>query len=416
MVDILAPSPGESVTEVTIQTWYVKSGDYVQREQRLADIETDKAVLELYAESAGVIQIIVTEGTTVEINTLIARIDTSAAAPADSPATVTPVATAPTPTAPPPATNTDKATNANNAYAKGVPSVSAQKMMDEKGLSSAQIEGTGRDGRITKADVIQQGAHLTAPNQTTTPPASPTIAPVAVNPLARNERREKMSKLRQTLAARLVSVKNETAMLTTFNEVDLTAIQQIRAKYKDKFKEKYGIGLGFMSFFTRACCEALKDFPAVNAFIDGDELIYHDYVDMGIAVSTDRGLMVPVVRNAESLSLAQIETQIAELAGKARNNKISISEMTGGTFTITNGGVFGSLMSTPILNPPQSGILGMHKIQDRPMVIDGKVEIRPMMYLALSYDHRVIDGKESVSFLVRVKDLLEDPSRMLLGI
>jgi 2-oxoglutarate dehydrogenase E2 component (dihydrolipoamide succinyltransferase) len=215
---------------------------------------------------------------------------------------------------------------------------------------------------------------------------------------------------------RLVSVKNETAMLTTFNEVDLTAIQQIRAKYKDKFKEKYGIGLGFMSFFTRACCEALKDFPAVNAFIDGDELIYHDYVDMGVAVSTDRGLMVPVVRNAESLSLAQIETQIGELAGKARNNKISISEMTGGTFTITNGGVFGSLMSTPILNPPQSGILGMHKIQDRPMVIDGKVEIRPMMYLALSYDHRVIDGKESVSFLVRVKDLLEDPSRMLLGI
>jgi len=412
MVDILAPSPGESVTEVTIQTWYVKSGDYVQREQRLADIETDKAVLELYAESAGAIQIIVTEGTTVDINTLIARIDTSAAAPAGSPATATatPVTTAPTPTAPPPATN------ANNTYATGVPSVSAQKMMDEKGLSSAQIEGTGRDGRITKADVI--GANVTPPPiaKTTAPPASPTTAPVAVNPLARNERREKMSKLRQTLAVRLVSVKNETAMLTTFNEVDLTAIQQIRAKYKDKFKEKYGIGLGFMSFFTRACCEALKDFPAVNAFIDGDELIYHDYVDMGVAVSTDRGLMVPVVRNAESLSLAQIETQIGELAGKARNNKISISEMTGGTFTITNGGVFGSLMSTPILNPPQSGILGMHKIQDRPMVIDGKVEIRPMMYLALSYDHRVIDGKESVSFLVRVKDLLEDPSRMLLGI
>jgi 2-oxoglutarate dehydrogenase E2 component (dihydrolipoamide succinyltransferase) len=416
MVDILAPSPGESVTEVTIQTWYVKSGDYVQREQRLADIETDKAVLELYAESAGTIQIIVAEGTTVDINTLIARIDTSAAAPAGSPATATatPVTTAPTPTAPPPATTT------NNTYATGVPSVSAQKMMDEKGLSPAQIQGTGRDGRITKADVIQQGANVTPPPaaQTTTPPASPTPAPapVAVNPLARNERREKMSKLRQTLASRLVSVKNETAMLTTFNEVDLTAIQQIRAKYKDKFKEKYGIGLGFMSFFTRACCEALKDFPAVNSFIDGDELIYHDYVDMGIAVSTDRGLMVPVVRNAESLSLAEIEIQIAELAGKARNNKISISEMTGGTFTITNGGVFGSLMSTPILNPPQSGILGMHKIQDRPMVIDGKVEIRPMMYLALSYDHRVIDGKESVSFLVRVKDLLEDPSRMLLGI
>lgn len=413
MVDILAPSPGESVTEVTIQTWYVKSGEYVQREQRLADIETDKAVLELYAESAGAIQIIVAEGTTVDINTLIARIDTSAAAPAGSPATApataTPVTTAPTPTAPP-------ATNANNTYATGVPSVSAQKMMDEKGLSSAQIEGTGRDGRITKADVI--GTNVTPPPtaKTTAPPASPTVAPASVNPLARNERREKMSKLRQTLAVRLVSVKNETAMLTTFNEVDLTAIQQIRAKYKDKFKEKYGIGLGFMSFFTRACCEALKDFPAVNAFIDGDELIYHDYVDMGVAVSTERGLMVPVVRNAESLSLAQIETQIGELAGKARNNKISISEMTGGTFTITNGGVFGSLMSTPILNPPQSGILGMHKIQDRPMVIDGKVEIRPMMYLALSYDHRVIDGKESVSFLVRVKDLLEDPSRMLLGI
>jgi 2-oxoglutarate dehydrogenase E2 component (dihydrolipoamide succinyltransferase) len=411
MVDILAPSPGESVTEVTIQTWYVKSGDYVQREQRLADIETDKAVLELYAESAGAIEIIVAEGTTVDINTLIARIDTSAAAPAGSPATApaTPSTVTPTPTAPPPATH------ANNTYATGVPSVSAQKLMDEKGLTSAQIEGTGRDGRITKADVIQQGANVTPPPVAKTTTAPPP-APVAVNPLARNERREKMSKLRQTLAARLVSVKNETAMLTTFNEVDLTAIQQIRAKYKDKFKDKYGIGLGFMSFFTRACCEALKDFPAVNAFIDGDELVYHDYVDMGIAVSTDRGLMVPVVRNAESLSLAEIELQIAELAGKARNNKISISEMTGGTFTITNGGVFGSLMSTPILNPPQSGILGMHKIQDRPMVIDGKVEIRPMMYLALSYDHRVIDGKESVSFLVRVKDLLEDPSRMLLGI
>jgi len=303
------------------------------------------------------------------------------------------------------------------SYAQGVPSPSAQKLAEDKGVPLANVAGTGRDGRITKTDVVQAlNQPAAAPAPVSKPAASAAAAPAASSAaFSREVRRVKMTQLRKTLAGRLVSVKNETAMLTTFNEVDMTNILALRKKYKDKFAEKHGVNLGFMSFFSKACAEALKEFPAVNAAIDGADFVYHDYVDMGIAVSTDRGLMVPVVRNVESLSLAEIEKEILRLADRARTGKITIEEMQGGTFTITNGGVFGSLLSTPILNPPQSGILGMHKTQERPVALDGQVVIRPMMYLALSYDHRIIDGKESVSFLVRVKEYLEDPSRLLLG-
>ena len=414
-LEVKAPSPGESVVEVEIGSWFVSDGQYVERDTRLAEILSDKASLDLYSEAAGQVKILHQAGQVVAIDTVIATIDTAAAggAPAAAapaaPATAAPAAAtaaaAPAPAASAPATPT---------YATGLPSPAAQKLMHETGI--ANVAGTGRDGRVTKADVIQQAQQAPpAPHA----PAAPAAKPPATAPAAafsRGEHREKMSKLRRTLAARLVAVKNETAMLTTFNEVDMGAILELRKKYKDSFKEKHDIGLGFMSFFSKACSEALREFPQVNAFIDGDDLVFHDYVDLGVAVSTDRGLMVPVIRNAESLGLAQIESRIAELAGRARQGRLSIDEMTGGTFTITNGGVFGSLMSTPILNPPQSAILGMHKIQERPMVVNGQVVVRPMMYLALSYDHRVIDGKESVSFLVRVKDYLEDPVRLLLGV
>jgi 2-oxoglutarate dehydrogenase E2 component (dihydrolipoamide succinyltransferase) len=399
MLEIKVPSPGEAVSEVMIEAWLQPDGTMVKMDDPLADLQSDKATLTVFAEKAGVLKILVPAGETVEIGRVIATIDPSAAPAVTAPATPAVSSNAPvaTPAASAPA----------SGHAVGLPSPAAQKLMAENNLPAAEVNGTGPGGRITKGDVLE-----TLKN----PPAAP-AKPAAAAPAFigdRTIRREKMTMLRKTLAARLVSVKNETAMLTTFNEVDLTVINDIRKKYKDTFKEKYGIGLGFMSFFTKACSLALKEFPAVNAQIDGEEIVYHNYVDMGIAVSTDRGLVVPVVRNAESLTLAQIEQGIADLAAKGRNGKLTIADMQGGTFTITNGGVFGSLMSTPILNPPQSAILGMHKIQERPMVINGQVVPRPMMYLALSYDHRIIDGKESVSFLVRVKEYLEDPFRMLL--
>jgi 2-oxoglutarate dehydrogenase E2 component (dihydrolipoamide succinyltransferase) len=413
MLEIKVPSPGESITEVTIESWLKKDGDYVQKDEPLADIQSDKATLTVYAESAGKLAIVAKAGDTIAVGTVIARIDTDAAPQAANGAPAKPEAK------PEPKTETkaEPAKAAATTYAAGVPSASAAKIMSEKGISPEVIEGSGKGGRITKADVVTQGAAAKAPAAQPAAQAKPaTAAPASVFTGERTVTRQKMTQLRKTLAARLVSVKNETAMLTTFNEADMTAILDLRKKYKDRFKEVHEVGLGFMSFFVKACCMAVADFPATNASIDGDELVYHNYVDMGIAVSTDRGLMVPVVRNAESKSLWDIEKEIAALAERARTGQITIAEMQGGTFTITNGGVFGSLMSTPILNPPQSAILGMHKIQERPVVLNGQVVVRPMMYLALSYDHRVIDGRESVSTLVRIKEYLEDPTRLLLAV
>jgi 2-oxoglutarate dehydrogenase E2 component (dihydrolipoamide succinyltransferase) len=421
VVEVKAPSPGESVTEVGISSWYVKNGDYVRRDDKVADIESDKAMLELYAEESGQVTLLASEGDTVSVGSVIFTLNTSAApsAAASTPAAATTTAAAsPSPT---PATTAAPA-SANTTYATGVPSPSADRILHEKGLTAQQVTGSGRDGRITKGDVLayspspSDGNGASAPKTAAPAASSAPTPPKTPGGGERVVRREKMSKLRQTLASRLVSVKQETAMLTTFNEVDMSAIMDTRKRYKDRFKEVHQVNLGFMSFFSKACAIALQEFKAVNASIDKDEIVYHDYVDMSIAVSTDRGLVVPVVRNVESLSLADIEAKIMELAERARINKISIDEMLGGTFTITNGGVFGSLMSTPILNPPQSAILGMHKIQERPMVINGQIVARPMMYLALSYDHRIVDGRESVSFLVRVKELLEDPIRLLLHV
>ena len=367
---------------------------------------------------------------------LPATIDTAGAAKAESKDNTAPKATEKAPAETPeaeaaPSTETPKAEaapsteapkqpvqkeastpEAKDSYASGTPSPAAEKILDEKNIAPADVQGTGRDGRITKNDAVQAQALAVAPSAPAQTPQNNT----PVQGGTRNEHREKMSTLRKTIAKRLVEAKNLTAMLTTFNEVDMTAVMEMRKKYKDAFKDKYGIGLGFMSIFTRAVCEAIKEFPAVNSKIEDTDLVYHDYVDMGIAVSTPRGLVVPVVRNVENMSLADIEKNIADLAGRARDNKLTIEEMTGGTFTITNGGVFGSLMSTPILNAPQSAILGMHNIVDRPVALNGQVVIRPMMYLALSYDHRVIDGRESVSFLVKIKQYIEDPMRLILEV
>jgi 2-oxoglutarate dehydrogenase E2 component (dihydrolipoamide succinyltransferase) len=306
------------------------------------------------------------------------------------------------------------AAKSETSYAAGHPSPAAAKIIDEKGMTPAQVQGTGVGGRITKEDAQKAEAAKQKPAEPKA--AVPSTPPVISNGQSRSERREKMSSLRRTIARRLVSVKNETAMLTTFNEVDMKPVMELRSRYKDKFKEKYGVGLGFMSFFTKAVCAALKEFPAVNASIDKDEVIYHDYCDISIAVSTPRGLVVPVIRNADRLSFDQIESEVVRLATRGRDGKLSIEEMTGGTFSITNGGVFGSMLSTPIINPPQSAILGMHNIVERPVVKNGEVVVRPVMYLALSYDHRIVDGRESVSFLVRVKEMLEDPGRLILGI
>jgi 2-oxoglutarate dehydrogenase E2 component (dihydrolipoamide succinyltransferase) len=413
MTEIKLPSPGESVTEVQISKWLKKDGDYVEKDEELAEIDSDKATLSLIAEASGVLKILVKEGDTVSVGTVACTIDTEAAAPAAKPEKAKqqqdPAPAQPAEKSSPkqnenaPAAN-EKKPAAKESYASGTPSVAAEKIMREQSVGTADVKPTGKDGRITKADVMESIRQKeTAPKATPAPSANG----------SRNERREKMTMLRKKIAQRLVAVKNETAMLTTFNEVDMTNIMNIRKQFKNNFAEKHGVSLGFMSFFTKAVTEALKSFPAVNARIEGDEIIYHDYADIGIAVSAPKGLMVPIIRNAEMLSMAQIESVILDLAGKARESKLSMEEMTGGTFTITNGGVFGSMMSTPIINPPQSAILGMHNIVERPMAVNGKVEIRPMMYVAVSYDHRIIDGKESVGFLVKVKQMLEEPVKML---
>ena len=419
-VDIKIPSPGESITEVEIGNWLKADGDYVEMDEPLCEIETDKATLPLPAETSGILKIVLQTGETAQVGDVLCTIE-----PSDAPAAVPtpkPVSTQPAPTpAPQPAT---APAPQPESYATRHPSPAANKLMAEQGVAATAVSGTGPGGRITKQDVVEQSTPpAPAPEVPSLPPASvPEVsapqAPPAVPVVsgARQVRRERMSRLRRKLSERLVAVKNETAMLTTFNEVDMQAIFNLRSAYKDHFEKKHGVRLGFMSFFVKACCEALLEFPAVNAQIAGEEMVSHDYVDMGIAVSAPKGLMVPVVRNAETLSLAQIESEIRRLAKRARDNVITPDEMNGGTFSITNGGVFGSMLSTPILNPPQSAILGMHNIVERPVAVNGAVVIRPIMYLALSYDHRIIDGRQSVSFLVRVKEYLETPARLVLGV
>jgi 2-oxoglutarate dehydrogenase E2 component (dihydrolipoamide succinyltransferase) len=402
IVEIKVPSPGESITEVQIARWLKKEGDVVEKDDELCEIDSDKATLTVNAEEAGQISILAKEGDTVKVGDIVCKIDTSVAPSLKAEKTETAAPTAkmvesakasPAPT--------PVADSKNDSYAKGTPAPAAKKLMEENKIPANVISGTGKDGRITKGDVLDLMAKG--------------FKPSSKEEITRDTDRQKMSSLRKKLAQRLVAVKNETAMLTTFNEVDMSAIMAIRAKYKDAFKEKYGVNVGFMSFFTKAVTEALQLFPAVNAMIDGEEIVYHKYCDIGIAVSAPKGLVVPVLRNAEAMSLADIENGIKNLAVKARENKITIDDMTGGTFTITNGGVFGSMMSTPIINPPQSAILGMHNVVERPVAINGEVKIRPIMYVALSYDHRIIDGRESVGFLVKVKEMLENPTKMLFG-
>ncbi|WP_127713938.1 2-oxoglutarate dehydrogenase complex dihydrolipoyllysine-residue succinyltransferase [Halobacteriovorax sp. HLS] len=404
-IEIKIPSIGESITEVTLAAWVKADGDYVEEGDILCEIESDKATVELPAESSGVLKITVEEGTDLEIGAVIATLDTSAAAPAGD----TPKAqeSAPATEAVP------AATNAASGGDKNYPSPAAKKILDEKGVDASSVSGSGKDGRITKTDALGASS---APAKAASAPAQEMSKVELSGGVSRNKRVEKMTRLRKTIAARLTEAKNSTAMLTTFNEVDMFYVMELRNKYKEAFKEKHDIGLGFMSFFTKAVTMALKEVPGVNAQIDGDSIVYHDYADVGIAVSTPKGLVVPVVENAESMSLAQIEKEIRRLALKGRDGKLTVDEMSGGTFTITNGGVFGSMLSTPIINIPQSAILGMHNIVERPVAINGEVVIHPVMYLALSYDHRIVDGKESVTFLKTVKELIEDPSRMLLDI
>jgi 2-oxoglutarate dehydrogenase E2 component (dihydrolipoamide succinyltransferase) len=406
-VEMKIPAVGESITEVTVAKWLKPDGAQVNRDEVIAELESDKATFELPAEGSGILRHAVKEGETINIGATIAHIEGGSGAAAAAPAASAPVAA-------PVAAATQPAGNSASTYATGVPSPAAGKILGEKGINASDVAGTGRDGRITKEDAQNAQAK---PSPAAAPAAAPAPSTAPASAAGnRGQRRERMSNLRKTVARRLVSVKNETAMLTTFNEVNMQPIMDLRNKFKDKFKEKHGVGLGFMSFFTRAVCVALKEWPAVNAQIDGGDILYSDFCDISIAVSAPKGLVVPVIRNAEELSFDGIEKEIGRLAGLARDNKLTIEQMTGGTFTITNGGVFGSMMSTPIINAPQSAILGMHNIIQRPIAENGQVVIRPMMYLALSYDHRIIDGRESVSFLVRVKELLEDPTRLLLGI
>jgi 2-oxoglutarate dehydrogenase E2 component (dihydrolipoamide succinyltransferase) len=398
MISIKVPTVGESITEVTLLKWTKAEGAWVERDEVIAELESEKATFEVNAEQAGILFHKATEGDSILIGDVLADIEETAAKPAQAAAPAeAPAATAPATT-----------TTASQAPVTSVPNnvkatpVAAAIIADKK-VDTAQIKASGYAGKITKIDVLDA---LNSPGK---------IQFAGQELFSRNVRPEKMSNLRKTISRRLVEAKNTTAMLTTFNEVDMTAIMQIRKQFKDKFKEAHGVNLGFMSFFAKACAIALTEWPTVNAFIDGDQLLYHDYADISIAVSTPRGLTVPVIRNVESLSMAEIEKNVIVLAGKARDSKLTAEDLTGGTFTITNGGVFGSLMSTPIINIPQSAILGMHKIQDRPMAVNGQVKILPMMYLALSYDHRIIDGRESVGFLVRVKELLENPALLLIG-
>lgn len=397
-VELKIPSVGESITQVTIASWLKEDGDYVEMDEAVAELESDKATVELNAEQAGTLKIIVEEGEDVEIGAVVASIDTSAEPPAEKAEPAPKETTSQKEEPAPKAEVVEKSTTSN--YATGTPSPAANKILAEKGISPQAVSGTGKDGRITKYDAILAKAD--------------TNYGVSTEP-SREQHREKMSNLRKTVARRLVSAKNETAMLTTFNEVNMQPIFDTRAKYKEKFKEMHGVNLGFMSFFTRACALSLQKFPKVNAFIDGEEMVMNDFVDVSIAVSSQKGLMVPVMRNVENMTLWEIESEVKRLAIKARDGKLSIPEMTGGTFTITNGGVFGSMLSTPIINPPQSAILGMHNIVERPVVEKGNIVARPVMYVALSYDHRIIDGKESVGFLVSVKNYLENPETMLMG-
>ncbi|MFM2327571.1 MAG: 2-oxoglutarate dehydrogenase complex dihydrolipoyllysine-residue succinyltransferase [Bacteroidota bacterium] len=386
-IDIKVPTVGESISEVTLVKWLKKDGEYANRDEVIAELESEKATFELNAEQAGAIKIIAAEGDTLKIGDIVCSIDTDAAKPASAAAETQQAAPV------------QQAPQKSEIETKATPVAAA--IIADKKVDVKNVTATGSNGKIVKQDVLEA---LNNPGRKP-----------GVTLFGRNDRPEKMSNLRRTISRRLVEAKNTTAMLTTFNEVDMSAIMEIRAKYKDKFKEGHGVNLGFMSFFTKACTYALLEWPAVNAYIDGESVIYHDYCDISIAVSAPKGLVVPVIRNAESLSMAEIEKKVVELATKAKENKLTIEEMTGGTFTITNGGIFGSMMSTPIINIPQSAILGMHNILQRPMAVNGQVVIKPMMYLALSYDHRVIDGRESVSFLVRIKELLENPELLLFG-
>ena len=409
VLEMKVPSPGESISEVEIATWLVADGDYVEKDQAIAEVDSDKATLELPAEQAGIITLKAEEGETVKVGQVVCLIDTSAARPEGAAPVVRKAEAPKAETSKPAETKEAVAPNpmpvaeSKDSYAKGTPSPAAAKMISENGVDAKRIAGSGKDGRITKGDVLAAMA------------AGFDASAAQGWGGTRETHSEKMSMLRRKIAERLVAVKNETAMLTTFNEVDMKPIMDLREKYKKQFAEHHEVNLGFMSFFTKAVTEALNLFPAVNAQISDKEVIFHDYADIGIAVSSPKGLMVPIVRNAEQMTLAEIEREIKRLAIKARDGKITPDEMTGGTFTITNGGVFGSMLSTPIINPPQSAILGMHNIVERPVAINGKVEIRPIMYVALSYDHRIIDGKESVSFLVKVKEMLENPERMIFG-
>ncbi|MBS1683621.1 MAG: 2-oxoglutarate dehydrogenase complex dihydrolipoyllysine-residue succinyltransferase [Bacteroidetes bacterium] len=409
MAELKIPAVAESITEVTLSKFLVKDGDYVELDQPICEVETDKASQELPSPAAGKVKLVASEGDDLKVGALVATIDESAAAPAKAAKTEAPKAEEKKAEAPQKKAEAPKAeakapvAETKTSYATGSAPPAAQKILDEGGVANKDVKGTGVSGRITKADALEAIKNKAS------------IGGAKKEAFSRGERVEKMSRLRKTVAERLVYSKNSTAMLTTFNEVDMTNINKIRAKYGDAFKKKYDVNLGMMSFFTKAVCLALEKYPAVNAYIEEGNIVYHDYCDISIAVSTPKGLVVPVIRNAESLSLAEIEKTVKTLAIKGRDGQLTMEDMTGGTFTISNGGVFGSLMSTPIINPPQSAILGMHKVQDRPMVIDGKIEVRPMMYLAVSYDHRIIDGKESVGFLVAIKDFLENPDKMLLG-
>ncbi|MEM6739929.1 MAG: 2-oxoglutarate dehydrogenase complex dihydrolipoyllysine-residue succinyltransferase [Pseudomonadota bacterium] len=413
-VDVMVPTLGESVTEATVATWFKQVGESVARDEMLCELETDKVSVEVPAPVAGVLsEILAGEGTTVDATAKLALITPGAGAAAAAPGPAPAAAQAPAPapaSAPAPAAAPAHLGRTDVEHAP-----SAKKLMAEKGLTPDQVQGTGRDGRIMKADVMGASAAVQA---LATPPAQaasapPPRAPVAAEDAAREER-VKMTRLRQTIARRLKDAQNTAAMLTTYNEVDMGAIMDLRKEYKDAFEKRHGVKLGFMSFFVKACVAALKEVPEVNAEIDGTDVVYKNFVHMGIAVGTPTGLVVPVVRDADKMSFAAIEAKIAELGLRARDGKLSMAEMQGGTFTISNGGVYGSLMSSPILNPPQSGILGMHKIQERPMIVNGSIVARPMMYLALSYDHRIVDGKGAVTFLVRVKEALEDPRRILM--
>jgi 2-oxoglutarate dehydrogenase E2 component (dihydrolipoamide succinyltransferase) len=409
MEEVKVPSPGESISEVDIASWTVADGDYVNIDDVIAEIDSDKATLELTATASGTISLKAEEGDTVEVGQIVAEIDTAAEAPAAAPKSAAPQDKSSDSVSEDSSKNKSAPSEAKAAapvatsHAAGHPSPSAKKAMAENNISSNQVNGSGKGGRITKQDVVEVMASGIPIESTQGWGGS------------REKSREKMSSLRRKVAERLVAVKNETAMLTTFNEVDMTEVMALRSRMKERFREHHNVNLGFMSFFTKAVTEALNHFPKVNGMIDGNEMIFHNYADIGIAVSSPKGLMVPVVRNAEQMSLAEIEADIKRLAIKARDGKLSMDEMTGGTFTITNGGVFGSMMSTPIINPPQSAILGMHNIVERPMAVNGEVKIRPMMYLALSYDHRIIDGKESVGFLVKVKEMIESPSKIIFG-